>query len=50
MSIEIKSIKSHGLETWNVLIDGSVLYTFLSEHYARMRYLRLCQKLGIKSI
>jgi hypothetical protein len=43
LTIEIKSIKSHGLEVWNVIVNGTLLSTHMSEAMARTK-LKACIK------
>lgn len=35
--IKTKMVKVHGLETWQVVINGTVLATFMSEQMARTK-------------
>jgi hypothetical protein len=35
--IEVRSVKSHGLETWQVLVNGTLLNTYMSEQMARTK-------------
>ena len=35
--IETKQVKSHGLEVWQVLVNGTILNTYMSEQMARTK-------------
>ena len=35
--IETKQVKAHGLEVWQVLVNGTLLATFMSEQMARTK-------------
>lgn len=39
--IEVKATKSHGLEVWSVIVNGTLLNTHLSEQMARSK-LKAC--------
>ena len=39
--IEVKATKSHGLEVWSVIVNGTLLSTHMSEQMARSK-LKAC--------
>jgi len=41
--IEVKTVKSHGLEVWQVLVNGTLISTHMSEQMARTK-LKACIK------
>jgi hypothetical protein len=49
MKVALVTSRKHGLETWLVLVNGTVLYSFMGEAAARTAYKRLLQKLAVSA-
>ena len=53
--IEVKQVRTHGLESWQVLVNGTLLNTYLSEQMARTKLKQYIhawnvEKIGRKAI
>lgn len=48
--IEVRSVKTHGLEVWQVLINGTLLNTYMSEQLARTKMKRYIHAWNVEKI